>query len=92
MEKIVLSKPIMLGDKEIKEIELDFSKITGNDLVKAESEARAKGDASPSMFLSMKYQLMLAAKIIGVKYEDLLGLPAEDCKKVIAPVALFLLG
>lgn len=92
MDKIILSRSIKIGDSETTEIEIDFSKITGNDLVRAEAEARAKGDTSPSMFLSMKYQLMLAAKIIGVKYEELLDLPAEDCKKVIAPVALFLLG
>ena len=90
--EIEISKPITVNGQEVTKLELDFDKITGRDLVQSEVEARAKGDSSPAIFLSMKFQMIVAAKAMGVKYEDLLGLPASDCKKIIASTALFLVG
>lgn len=90
--EIEISKPIMVNGEKVKEFELDFDKITGRDLVQAEIEARAKGDHTPAIFLSMQYQMIVAAKAIGVKYDDLLELPAADCKKIIDSTAFFLIG
>ena len=90
--EIEISKSITVNGKELTKLELDFNKITGRDLVQSEVEARAKGDTSPAIFLSMKFQMIVAAKSMGVKYEDLMELPASDCKKIIAPTALFLVG
>ena len=90
--EIEISKPIMVNGEKVKKFELDFDKITGRDLVQTEIEARAKGDNTPAIFLSMQFHMMIAAKAIGVKYDDLLELPAADCKKIIAPAALFLVG
>ncbi len=87
-----ISKPITVNGQEVTKLELDFDKITGRDLVQSEVETRAKGDSSPAIFLSMKFQMIVAAKAMGVKSEDLLGLSASDCKKIIAPTALFLVS
>lgn len=90
--EIEISKPITVNGEKVKKFELDFDKITGRDLVQAETEARAKGDHTPAIFLSMQFQMIVAAKAIGIKYDDLLELPAADCKKIIEPAALFLVG
>ena len=92
MEIIKLSKSIIINGVEVKEVEMDFSKVTGQDIINTEAEARAMGDQSPSAFLSMRYQTALAAKIIGVTYDDLVALPAEDFKNIVVPVASFLLS
>lgn len=92
MAKIVkLSKPLKIAGKETNEITVDFDKITGTEMLAAEREARAMGDDTPSVFLSMRYQAVLAAKVIGVLPDDLMAMPATDFKKVVLPVANFLL-
>ena len=92
METITLTKPITVKGKEVDKIELDFNSVTGQDMINAETEARAAGDQSPSVLLSMKYQAALAAKIIGISYDDVIGMPGEDFKKIVLPVANFLLS
>ena len=89
---IKLTKPLVVKGQQVSEIKLDFTGITGKELIEAENEARAIGDQSPSVFLSMRFQAILAAKIIGVPVDDLLALPAEDFRKLVLPVANFLLG
>lgn len=75
--ELEISKPITVNGQEVTKLELDFDKITGRDLVQSEVEARAKGDSSPAIFLSMKFQMIVAAKAMGMKYKDLLGLPSD---------------
>lgn len=90
--KIKLSKALEIKGKEVKEVELDFSNVKGSMLLLAEKEARAKGDQTPSVFLSMTYQAIIAAKVIGVPVDDIESLPAVDFRNVVLPVANFLLG
>ena len=47
---------------------------------------------SPSVFLSMKFQAVLAAKLMDVTVAELEQLPAVDFRNVVLPVAGFLLG
>lgn len=50
------------GDEYCKkdtEVNLDFDSITGNDLAEVETEVRMMGDKTPSVLLSMKYQVVL---------------------------------
>ncbi len=91
METILLSKEIMVKGEAVKEVTLDFDALTGNDLAKAEREVRAMGDQTPSVFLSMQYQAAVAAKLIGVPVDDVFAMTAGDFKKVVIPVANFLL-
>lgn len=88
---IKLSKPLNISGKEVNEITIDFDKITGAEMLAAEREARAMGDETPSVFLSMRYQTVLAAKVIGVLVDDIMALPASDYRKIVLPVANFLL-
>lgn len=70
---------------------IDFQKLTGNDLINAEKEARNLGDKTPTVLLSMAYQASIVAKVIKVPIDDVLFLPANDFKKLILPAATFLL-
>lgn len=88
---VTLTKTLKVKGKDTASISLDFEKITGNDLLKAEKEARAMGDQSPSVFLSMTFQAVIAAKLIGVPPDDILALPAQDFRNIVFPVANFLL-
>mgnify|MGYP001452888841 CR=1 FL=1 len=83
---------ITINEKIVTEIDLDFDKLTGNDLIAAEKETRHLGDHTPSVLLSMTYQASIVAKVVGVPVDDILALSATDFKKLIAPTASFLLG
>lgn len=89
---VTLTKALKVKGKDTTSISLDFDKITGNDLLKAEKEARAMGDQSPSVFLSMTFQAVIAAKLIGVPPDDIMALPATDFRNIVFPVANFLLS
>ncbi|WP_297038984.1 phage tail assembly protein [uncultured Dialister sp.] len=89
---IKLKKTVTINGKEIKEVDLDFDKLTGEDMVKAEREARSMGVAEGSVFASMKYQAILCAKVIGCPVDDVLRLPGEDFKNLVRQAATFLLA
>lgn len=69
---------------------LDLSKLTGRDLLKAESEARAERDMTPIISLSMRYQAALAASVMGIALDDLLEYPADEFTDITTQVAAFL--
>lgn len=89
---VKLKTSLKIKDQTMNEVSLNFDNITGNDLVAAESEVRAMGDQTPSVFLSMRFQAAVAAKLIGVPVDDVLALPVPDFRKLVLPVANFLLG
>lgn len=89
---VKLKTSLKFKDQTVNEVSLNFDNITGNDLVAAESEVRAMGDQTPSVFLSMRFQAAVAAKLIGVPVDDILALPVTDFRKLVLPVANFLLG
>lgn len=89
---VKLKTSLKIKDQTVNEVSLNFDNITGNDLVAAESEVRAMGDQTPSVFLSMRFQAAVAAKLIGVPVDDVLALPVTDFRKLVFPVANFLLG
>lgn len=88
---IKLSKPLKINQQDVNEVVLDFNKITGATLLVAEREARTRGEDSMSVFVSMQYQAIVAAKIIGVPVEDIEELPGNDFKNIVLSVANFLL-
>ena len=51
--------------------------LTGKDLENLEKIARTMGDTMPEITLSKKYQALVAAKALGVKYDDVTDLPAK---------------
>ncbi len=90
--EIQLSQPVSINDKEVHSLEFNFDTLTGTDLVAAESEVRAMGDNTPFIAASMRYQAAVAARMAGCPVDDILALPAEDFKNIIAPVVRFLLA
>lgn len=88
---IKLSKPLKINQQDVNEVVLDFNKITGATLLAAEREVRMLGEESMSVFVSMQYQAIVAAKIIGVPVEDITELPGNDFKNIVLSVANFLL-
>lgn len=91
MEKIKLSKKVLINDIETDEIEIDLDKLTANDLIVAEQEVRALGETAPSVLVTMRYQAVVAAKAAGMSSEEFLQLGARDFKNAIKPVMVFLL-
>lgn len=92
MTKIIkLTEPITVGNEELKEIELDFDSLRGLDLLEAEKEARALGDESVMLALSMQYQAAVAAKVSVLSYDDVLNLKGNDFTKVTNAVFTFLM-
>lgn len=69
---------------------LDFSKLTGRDLIKAEAEVRADGEVTPLLTFSLKYQAALAARMIGITYDDIMEMNADDFSKITNRVLNFL--
>ena len=53
METVTLRNSITIDNKEVKEINLDFSKLTGYALIEAESKSRLMGDATPDLAFSI---------------------------------------
>lgn len=92
MQVVSLVKPITVKGKETNEVTLDFEKIRGTDLIAAEKEVRKMGDTSPTVFLSMNFQAVIAAKLMGIPVEDLYAANATDFKNIIMVVANFLLA
>lgn len=92
MQTIKLKQPIIIKGKEESDIVLDFEQLRGKDLIAAEKDVRAMGDTTPSVFLSMNFQAVIAAKMLGVPVEDIQALPATDFRNIVVPVANFLLG
>lgn len=90
--KIALSKGIDIKGEHIIELELDLNKLSGHDLADAEKVARMAGETNPMINFSMKYQAAIAAKLIGIKYDDVLDLPAGDFSKITMAVANFLIA
>lgn len=93
MGKVIkLKKPVTVKGKPTTEVNLDFEKLTGNDMIQAEKVARAMGVGEASVLASMKYQIIIAAKAIGCPVDDLFELGAVDFKNIAKETTNFLLG
>ncbi|WP_276789937.1 phage tail assembly protein [Veillonella magna] len=88
---ITLDTALKVNDKEIKKVEIDFDKVNGRVLLECEKLVKGLGDNSVILPLSMTFQAMVASKIIGVPYDDLLDLPSSDFLKVTNEVRAFLM-
>lgn len=63
--------------------------LTGKDLERLEKIARSMGERLPEITLSKKYQALVAAKALGVKYDDITDLPAKQYLEVTLSVFNF---
>lgn len=87
---VYLEVPLTINGQEVKTVDLDFMKLTGADLARAETEARTLGEMSPIIHFSQKYHAAIAAKLIGCVPDDVMAMNAKDYVKVTTAVATFL--
>lgn len=92
--KIVLTKPINKDSKEFKELNLDFDKITGREIIAAEKETRILGDTTPDVGYSKTFQAVLVAKAAAepVGVDDILNLSGSSFIYITTAVSNFLFG
>lgn len=90
--KIKLSKTYNSEGKEFRELDIDFDRLTGKDLVDASKEARILGDVSPVQELSPTYLAVVGAKAAGISIDTVLALSAKDFTSVKTETQNFLLG
>jgi hypothetical protein len=90
--EIKLKKPLTRDEKTIDKINLDLDALTGEDIIKAEKEARMRGDTSPNPLFSSDGLSIIAAKASGMIVEDIRALAAPDFLLVTNTVSNFLYG
>ena len=91
---IKLKKPVTVNGQEYKELDADFEKLTGADLMKA------RAGLDPMEFnvdnfvpaLSMEYQAQVSALAASVPFEVIKALPAQDFMHLTKTAQSFLLG
>ena len=89
--KIHLKKAINFKGNEINTLDLDLNALTGEDLIKAESEV-LQGGGTPLQTLSFSrpYAITVAAKALHMPVEILRQMGARDFSKVVNEVQTFL--
>ena len=85
---IKLSKP-MNGRTELV---FDFDKIKGSTLLKCEKKTKDIDNTVVVPQLSMIFQAHVAAAALGLRYDDIINLPAQDFMAVTLKVSRFLNG
>lgn len=89
--KVIFSEPYNFEGEEYTEIELDLNKLTGTDLIAAETEVRMLGDQTITLEYSRLYLASVASKAIKKPIEFITKLPAKDFTEVTLRVQDFLL-
>jgi hypothetical protein len=88
--KVKLSAPLKWEDKEISEINLDFSKVKGVTINQCERETFQQGNFSGIIrSQSAEYCARMAALISGVSFRTLEKLPADDYDAVWQTVGAY---
>ena len=89
-EVIKLRREYKFGAKNVKEIILDLEELSGQDLVFAEKEYKARNKGATVKELEDGWALTVASKASGIKYGDLLRLKGTDYIKVLNKTKGFL--
>jgi hypothetical protein len=88
--KVKLSAPIKWEDREIAEINLDFSQVKGSTIIQCERETFQQGNFSGIIrSQSAEYCARMAASISGVPFRVLEKLPADDYDAVWQTVGAY---
>lgn len=89
---IPLRKPFTFEDKSYTEIRMDVEALTGQDMIDAETEARAMGVRALMLETSKAYQAILAARAAGVSSDLINALPAKEFSRITGEMQGFLLA
>ena len=92
--RIKLTKTFTHNNKEYSELNFDFDKLTGQDLIDAEEITRRAGAniAIGAADFSRNYLVSVAAKAAGLPREALLNLCAQDFINILNQTLIFLSG
>ena len=74
------------------ELVFNFDKIKGATLLKCEKKAKETDSSIVVPQLSMTFQAHVAAAALGMRYDDIINLPAPDFMAVTLKVSRFLSG
>ena len=88
--KIEFKKAVNLSGKNIKELNLDLEKLTGNDLIEAEKEVMISDNTPLVMDFNRSFLITIAAKAAGLPAEALKSLNIRDFSKITGEVQRFL--
>lgn len=89
-EIIRLGREYKFGAKTVKEISLDMEELSGQELVFAEKEYKARNKGVTVKELEDGWALTVASKASGIKYGDLLKLKGTDYMRVLNKTKGFL--
>lgn len=75
---------------DISKLEEGLNKLRGLDFEQVETRVRAKNPTAVEVSLLKEFQARLAAKALGVPYEDVVELPLKEYTRVVQTVFNFL--
>lgn len=88
-----LRQSVNFEGREITELDLDFDRLTGEDILACERQYAATGGGSLFFVESQKaYQAIVAARAAGVPVELIHALSAKDFTRVTLRAQNFLIG
>lgn len=88
--KMPIRKPIKLDGKEINEIVLDFSNMTGADILSVDTEMRIEGNSGGfDSIYNQEVLLKLASRATGVLPDELKKLHGADFLEMVLQVRNF---
>lgn len=90
--KIKLKRAINFHGEYVKEVELNFDELTGNDLIEAEKQVMASDNIPMVTDFNKAYLIAVASRLIKVPADELRNMNAKDFSKIITEVQRFLLG
>lgn len=88
---IILTKPVVIDDKEIKEINFDFGSMTGADILRIDAEMEVTGQGHVGTD-STHFNAHCAAKAANMHVDDLSLLSARDYMTAIFTARNFMVG
>lgn len=74
---------------DIDKLNAGLESLTGRELENLERIARSMGETMPEITISKKFQALAAAKALGMKYDDILDLPAKQYIQITLAVFNF---
>lgn len=90
--KIKLKKAIIFRGEEVKEIDLNFDELTGNDLIEAEKQVMASDNIPMVTDFNKAYLITVAARLLKLPAPELRNINAKDFTSITSEVQRFLLN
>jgi hypothetical protein len=91
MERIEFAKPVTIEGTEYTGLDLNFDKLTGDDIIACEREFTATGGVATVHELCKGFLAIVAARAAGVAPDVIRALPAREFSKVTVVAQNFLL-